>query len=225
MHEKRTGRLKPLVVFCDPGDRDIEALDEIFRNGFFREIEAAISFSASEKGVVKSISSRVPVFLPFEAESLLNRLGLFDLILTFPLSLNTLAKFALGIQDSLPSKILGAASMKGMPILLDETSIPKPDGQMNPHMVKIYRRHWETVIGGTIAAFTPRNLDEILPKIIRNLKFPREICTFSGRSVITRDDILRARECLGPLKVSPGSIITHLALEEAEKLGIKIVFE
>jgi hypothetical protein len=145
-----------------------------------------------------------------------------DVVVFSPLSLNSLAKMALGIRDSLPSRIFGVAAEQGAAILLDKTALPTPETAMNPHLAKIYRRHWEAVTGGSIGEFVADDLDLRLKTILRLRREGGVAASPAGRQVITRDDVLAARNGVGRLKVPRGSLITDLAREEAEKWGIRL---
>jgi hypothetical protein len=213
-------RLKPLVMVCYPEGAELYAADAPPESPVFSDMEIAVSDSGCRRGLLRRFAGRFPTHSPAESEALLARLNLFDLVLFAPLSLNSLAKCALGIADSLPSRLFAAAQILGKPILLDGSVVPATDSAMNPHLMKVYRRHWENIRGGTVREFSPENLPAVLAGILRGLRAPESLPVPGGRSVITRDDVLAARDCLGPLKIPRGAIVTELARETARELGI-----
>lgn len=223
--EKSRTTLKPLVVFCFPETPMADAGEFLPDSALLAPLEIAVSFSAAQRGLICRFGKTHRVFSPDEADILLARVKQYDLVVVSPLSLNTLAKFALGIRDSFPTGILGAAVEAGLPILLSAKGIPGNDSAMNPHFLRIYRRHWQSVLSATVKEFTGPTLDSTLGMMIRHQRTSGPKAQSSGRSVITRDDVLQARESLAPLRVSKGAIITDLALEEAKAAGVRIEFE
>ena len=183
---------------------------------------AGVSHSARRRHQQRVIPGDMFWYDSDSADELLVRLPDIDVVVFSPLSLNSLAKMALGIRDSLPSQVFGAAVEQGCSILLDRSALPAGDSSMNPHLIKVYRRHWETLIGGSIAEYVPDSFDQRIKRILRTLREnPLDLLVGdSGRQVITRDDVLAARDGIGRLKIGRGSLVTDLAREEAEKWGI-----
>jgi len=217
--------MKPLLLVCRPDFRLDDPLEIIPRHPALNALEIAVSRSAEEHGLVKPLAGGWPVFLAHEADALLRRLALFDLLIVCPLSLNTLAKFALGLKDSFPAQVLSMAAELGKPILLDSSAIPSPDSALNPHLFKIYKRYWDSVRGGTVREYHHHRLEDALTALVRHHRLQTSREAPPGRGVITRDDVWAARDGLGFLKVPPGSLITDLAREEAQSLGIRIIIE
>ncbi len=218
-------RLKPLLLCCGTERRDYDSPEKVAEHPFFQNIEVALSESSFEKGFFRKISGKLPVYLSSDCEGILQRLGLFDLVIASPLSLNTLAKFSLGIRDSFPSKILGAAVDKGIPLMLDSSEVPGSDSGLNPHFIKIYRRYWDNLLIGSIKGFAWEKFSETASAIIRQKRQESGIKAVPGRCVITRDDVLAAKDGIGILKIPRNSLVTDLAREEALRWGVNIEFE
>ncbi|MBF0548054.1 MAG: hypothetical protein HQM08_26690 [Candidatus Riflebacteria bacterium] len=216
--------LKPLLIVCQPESNALPQFDFLFSCKDLTGWEAAISRSAAEIGLLGQLSPILPIFLEFESNQLFEKLKLFDIVVVYPLSLNTLAKFSLGIRDSFPSSLLGKAIEIGIPILLDQTPLTNRSF-FNPHLEKIYKQHWDSIRTGTISSFSQEDLSESVKKIIRSKRQLEGRPPSNGRKIITRDDVLEAFNALVPINVKPGTIITDLAREEAETLGVRIEFE
>lgn len=225
--QSKTGTaLKPLLVCCHPEhDVGVEPLMELPAIAGLAPWEVAISLSAQHHGMLRRMAPMVRTFCAHEAEELIAGLGRFDLVAVSPLSLNTLAKFALGLRDSFPSRLLAAAAELGLPILLDERAIPAADAALNPHLIKVYRRYWDQVLSGTVREFQPENLSTAVAVVIRTRRAVAQAQPATGRAVITRDDVIVAQSALQPLRVPRGSIVTDLAREEAAARGVSFDFE
>jgi hypothetical protein len=116
--------LKPLIVSCLPESGRFVSPAEICIDPLFARPDIAISHSAQERGWLRALAGDFRVFCQTDCASLTLRLNTYDLLIAAPLSLNTLAKFALGIRDSFPAELLWQFSSLGKPILLDETCLP-----------------------------------------------------------------------------------------------------
>ncbi len=216
--------LNPLLVFCCPEGQKVRFPDEWDLPRQFGVWEIALSRSARERGFLKKLSQKWYVFCESEEDALLRKLDAFDLVAVSPLSLNTLAKFALGIRDSFPTRVLGNAAEKGIPILLDGSAVPSGDSVMNPHLSKVYRRHWENVRCGTVSGFDPDSFSTAAATILRNRQELDHGFSSSNRPVVTRDDVILASQAMQPIIVPMGAIVTALAEEEARSRGIQIQF-
>jgi hypothetical protein len=218
-------QLKPLFVYCCPETGQFYPVEQSLLPDFFAEPEIAVSCSAGSKGWSRILARDYKIWTIENLEKLILKLNTYDLLIVYPLSLNSLAKFALGIQDSLPTILLNAAAQAGKPILLNDQFVPVIDSQMNPHLIRTYRQHWENLQSGTICGFNFANLETVATRVIRNkaASSKKHIKPGSSREFITRDDIIEASESLSPLKIAPGAIITDLAREEAQKLGVVII--
>ena len=218
--------LKPLLVCCCPEQNtDADPLIELPAIAGLSPWEVALSFSAQSRGLLRRMAPLARTFCTHEADELIGGLGRFDLVAVSPLSLNTLAKFALGLRDSFPSRLLAAAAERGLPILLDERQVPTADSSLNPHLMKIYRRYWDQVRSGTVREFHPDRLSEAVAAVIRTRRAADRFAPTSGRAVITRDDVILAQAALQPLRVPRGAIVTDLAREEAAARGVSFDFE
>ncbi|MFZ5950121.1 MAG: flavoprotein [Candidatus Rifleibacteriota bacterium] len=210
--------LKPLIIYCCPESGLFLPIESSDFPAFFAVPDIAVSFSAQNKGWARNLAADFKVFTANDESSLLLRLNTYDLVLVHPLSLNSLAKFALGIQDSLPSRLFFEATRLGKPVLLNDHFLPAINDQMNPHLVRTYRKHWEGLLSGTVSGFNLENLESTSVKILRNRT---AVAVKTGeRQIITREDVTIAAESLEPFKVPVGAIITDLAREEAEKRGV-----
>lgn len=219
--------LRPLILFCQPEHDSIakEAMEQGLPQ-FFAEPHFAISRSAQQRGWLQSLALRHRVFHEADLESLSLKLELYDLLIVNPLSLNTLAKLALGINDSFPTRVFFDFAALGRPIFISEACMPIAPTEMNPHLQRVYKNHWETLISGTIAAFNYENLEAKVARAIRAQgTTQKQIELSGGRHFITKDDIIAAADALAPLKVPYGTIITDLAKEEAAARNVSIIFE
>ncbi len=218
--------LKVLVIYCSPEDGAYLAPEKLELPEAVEQVDVALSFSANSKGWGRNISKNFRVYCDIDQDHLLLKLKSYDLFLLFPLSLNTLAKFALGIRDSFPTKLLGKAIELNKPILLFEDGIPKQDTPINPHFLRIYRKYWEDIIGSNIKGFNLDNLSETIARIIRGKQnHNRSILESNSRQFLTREDVLIAADSLEPIKVPHNAIITDVAKETASELGIQIIRE
>lgn len=224
-NDSTNSKLKPLLIYCCPESETYFPIEAADFPALFAKPEIALSKSAEQKGWARLLNYQYKTHVEANAESFLLKLNSFDIFIVFPLSLNTLAKFALGLQDSYPCKILHKAAELGKPVLLNDQFLPQIESSMNPHLIRVYRQHWETVTSGTITGFNFDNLEQIAAKVLRNKtsNSNRILHEQSNREFITRDDILVAADSLGPLKVSANAVITDLAKETAQELGVAIV--
>lgn len=215
--------LKPLIVSCLPESGRLISPAGLCTGSLFVRPDIAISYSAQERGWLRVLANDFRVFCQTDCENLTLRLNSYDLLIAAPLSLNTLAKFALGIRDSFPAELLWQFSCLGKPILLAEDCLPDEKQAMNPHLARIYRQHWQTVVGGTVAGFNADNLSEKVQKLIRAKMVASRQPISSERVFITRDDVIVAAESLEPMRVPANAIITDMAREEASARGVIII--
>lgn len=216
--------LRPLVLFCLPEERSVAIEAAGFElPAIFAEPDYALSWSAQQQGWMRKLAMNHRTFCQSDVENLVLRLNSYDLMIANPLSLNTLAKFALGLRDSFPAELLWQFSALGKPILLSETCLPDDKSAMNPHLIRIYRRHWQTITSGTISGFKSDNLSEIATRMVRARAAAARQPFAGDRVFITRDDIIAASDTLEPLRVPYNAIITDVAREEAEARGVVII--
>lgn len=215
--------LKPLVLCCLPehGQQPDEALASL--PALFRCPEVALSHSAQQRGWLRNLAGDYPVYCSTDLERLLLKLATYDLLLVNPLSLNTLAKFALGLRDSFPAELLWQFSLLGKPILLAEEVLPSESSAMNPHLVRIYRQHWQNITGGSVSGFTQADLEEKTTRLVRARAIEKGQPLTGTRVFITRDDIVAAADQLAPLRVPANAIITDIAREEAAARNVVII--
>ena len=209
---------RPEVVFSCP-------VEGVLTTPGIRRWELATSLSAQALPGLRQLAGRYPLHASSDLGILLGKLTTFDLVVVSPLSLNTLAKFALGIQDSFPSRLLISAAHAGLPILLDESTVPLGDSALHPHFVKIYRRYWQDLQSSTISGFRPETLLEAVDRLRRGRRALERKAPGTGRAVITRDEVREAYAAMTPLRVSRGALVTDLAREDAQALGVEIRFE
>ena len=215
--------LTPLLLCCLPemGQQPDHALASL--PPIFSRAEIALSYSAQQRGWLRSLAGTCKVYCQADAERLILKLATYDLLIVNPLSLNTLAKFALGLRDSFPAELLWQFSQLGRPILLSEEALPDDSSAMNPHLVRIYRQHWQTVTGGSVSGFNSENLAEKAARMIRAKSVIKGQPIAGARVFITRDDVIVASESLEPLRVPSNAVITDVAREEAAARGVIIV--
>jgi hypothetical protein len=219
--------LRPLILFCQPERNFIaqEAVEQPLPQ-FLLEPHFAVSRSARQRGWLQPLALKHRVFCEADLESLTLKLELYDLLIVSPLSLNTLAKLALGINDSFPTRVFFDFAALGKPIFISEACLPTEPAEMNPHLQRVYKTHWEALISGTIASFNYDNLETKIVKAVRaQATAQKQINLSTGRHFVTKDDIIAAADALAPLKVPYGTIITDLAKEEAQARNVSIIFE
>ncbi len=218
--------LRPLVLFCLPEERHIAVqAANLELPKLFSPPDYAVSWSAQQQGWLRTLAMQHRVFCQADCENLVLRLNSYDLLIANPFSLNTLAKFALGLRDSFPAEILWQFAALGKPILLAETCLPDSQKLMNPHLFRIYRNYWQTLTSGTVSGFNPDNLVEIATRMIRARAVAARQPIAGSRLFITRDDIIAAAASLEPLRLPSGSIVTDAAREEADARGVVIIVE
>lgn len=217
--------LKPLIISCLPETEKFVSPADLCVDPIFSKPDIAISYSAQQRGWLRSLAAEYRVFCQTDCESLTLRLNSYDLIVVAPLSLNTLAKFALGIRDSFPAELLWQFSSLGKPILLNEDCLPDEQQSMNPHLTKIYRRYWQTLTSGTVAGFKPENLSERAQKLVRAKMVANRQPALSARIFITREDVIMAAESLEPMRIPGNAIVTDVAREEALARDVIIIQE
>lgn len=215
--------LKPLVLCCLP-ERDEQPHQSLASlPPLFARPEVALSHSAQQRGWLRSLAGDYPVYCQADLERLILKLNTYDLLIVNPLSLNTLAKFALGLRDSFPAELLWQFSQLGRPILLAEEALPDDSSAMNPHLLRIYRQHWQTVTGGSVGGFNSDNVAEKASRLLRAKAAIAGQPPIGARVFITRDDIITAADLLEPLRVPANAVITDAAREEAVAQGIVII--
>lgn len=215
--------LKPLLLCClpetsQPPHQALESLPPLFARP-----EVALSHSAQQRGWLRSLAGDYPVYCQADAERLILKLNTYDLLIANPLSLNTLAKFALGLRDSFPAELLWQFSQLGKPILLSEEAMPDDSTAMNPHLVRIYRQHWQAVTGGSVCGFTDDNIAEKAARMVRAKAVSSQQPVVGARIFVTRDDVIAASDSLEPLRVPGNAIITDVAREEAVARNVVII--
>lgn len=215
--------LKPLVLCCLPenGQQPYEVLASL--PPLFACPEVALSHSAQQRGWLRSLAGDYPVYCQPDLERLVLKLATYDLLIVNPLSLNTLAKFALGLRDSFPAELLWQYSQLGRPILLAEDAMPDDSSAMNPHLVRVYRQHWQTVNAGCVSSFKPDNIADMAARLVRARTMAAGQPLTGSRVFITRDDVIAAADLLEPLRVPANAVITDIAREEAAARGVVII--
>jgi len=218
-------QLKALIVCCYPENGVFLDPADIIFPSVVTTFDVAVSSSAQDYGWLKKMSGYKNFYCDSDKKKLILKINSYDFMLAYPLSLNTLAKFTLGIRDSFPSEILAAYADICKPILLYENAITYIDECANPNFKRIYKNHWNNILGGSITSFNLENLDKKLNRLIRAKQNNAIVKVVGARSFITKEDIILASESLEPLKVSSSTIITDVAKEEAVIRGVEIIVE
>lgn len=218
-------QLRALIVYSCPSNGHFLELSDLIFPEAVDSFDIALSSSSQERGWLQRLSGFKNYFCSADKDKLLLKLNSYDFIVAYPLSFNTLAKFALGIRDSFPSEVLAYAADIGKPILLHEQTLVDAEVGMNPHLTKVYKRHWDALTSGTITGFNSENLDKKITRLIRAKKNNASLQIDGARMFITKDDVIIASESLEPLRVPSNAIITDLAKEEATMRGVSIVVE
>lgn len=224
MDAQNYAKLNPLILCCR-AESGFAPASLLLPDCFVEPEMVVVSDSAVNEGYIGSLSKSFKICTNADLKNLLLKLATWDIMIVTPLSLNSLAKFALGIRDSLPSELFWQFSRLARPILLDDSCLPNEKSDINPHLYKTYKNHWQNIIGGTIDGFNQENLQQKAASVIRARQAINRKTFSQSRVFITKDDVIEASKGLEPLSVPYGSVITDLAREEAEKLGVKIVNE
>ncbi|WP_202707145.1 flavoprotein [Sporosalibacterium faouarense] len=152
---------------------------------------------------------------------------------------NTIAKLALGIQDTFISFALWQSLWHGKPVLIDYANAIQYRGTYSkqPMLQKIVEDHIKTVNKmGTIEVQRGKYVNELLKALkINNKKdfnvknsydssYSKEENNSMGQKVvITEKDVLQMGNQGGELSVPKRTIVTPLAYDTAKSLGIKII--
>lgn len=215
--------LRPLLLSCFPETGLFTMPDTLEASPDLVPWEVGVSRSAQEKGYLRPIASAFRFFTEADTQRLVDSIASYDLVVVSPLSLNSLAKTSLGIRDSMPSTVLAEAIFKGIPVFLDSTIMQLCEKFSHPHFARVYRNHWNNLETGLVKGFTP----DSLALSVRRVAAQKSSSGFHNpdpgcRDVVTREDIIAAWNAATPVTVKRGALITDLAREEAEKLGIPI---
>ncbi|HNV68626.1 MAG TPA: flavoprotein [Candidatus Ozemobacteraceae bacterium] len=216
-----------LWVVCRPESPEVLADPVPAIAGVSIRWEYAVSRSAAEAGRCPEIGRRGRFFGTHDQETICAKMELYDLVVVQPLSLNSLAKIALGIRDSLPAAVVLTALAAGKPLFLAQEGMDAATAGMHPHLTKLYRRYWQDLTGGPVIGFTRAGLPEKLEVWFRRRRDALRLSAErrAGRPVITRDDVREAWQAMVPLVIPRGALLTDLAREEAGALGVTLRIE
>ena len=219
--QNKDNRLKAIILSCFVTDCD--QLQLSLPSSGFQTPDIAVSESGCDNGYLRILAKDYRVYSVADKSELFLRLNSYDMMIVYPLSLNTLAKCALGISDSFPSQLFFNFAQLAKPILISDEHIPDVKDSMNPHLIKTYKKHFDNLLCGTISSFNQDNIEKKAAAILRNQQKPNPMS--SSKTFITKEDIISASQSLQPLIIPYGSVVTDLAFEEAEKLAVTIQYQ
>ena len=226
-----------LIVFTGGGIGFHESLEQL-KKLLVNEWEFNVAFSRSaenifSKDLVKKELSVDHIYLESENDGLQSLYEDTSLLILPTLTMNTAAKIAVGIADSLTTNIVQKFIMEGLPIIAskdacnpEHTYRVKAGRKKTPesylHMFQDYYKRLEA-FGITFA-----NANELQKAVIDHQQSlynyqDKELKIEGKKKVITRKDMISAKETGSILEVPANSIITPLAIETADTLGVKIV--
>ncbi|MFL0365152.1 flavoprotein [Bacillus sp. PK3_68] len=158
--------------------------------------------------------------------------------LIFPtLTLNTAVKISLGVADNLATNLASHAIMKGLPIIAarDGCDLRNPIREelglhkAPPAYVDQIEGHLHALEDYGFKLIEAKNLSQAVrdhtltifrkEKVTDRFKEARDF----KKKVLTRSDIIEAKQKSLILNVSSATIISPLALETAQELGIKVI--
>ncbi len=214
----------PTVLFLicagrGEADRILEQIGEVARKA--KGVAVLLSESASEVFDLSRLRARagdVPVIRATEVRRPEELLAQAKVVCVAVPSLNTLSKIALGIEDSVPTRIVGEALSRGITVLLCPDAILSGEerrtgrgGLVNRHLPSLAMQGIRTVSGAQIASTVLRLVSGANPS-------PR-----GGRPIVTEADILEAlSRGQKVITVPSNAIVTPLAEETAKLKGVRI---
>ncbi|HIE08314.1 MAG TPA: hypothetical protein EYP65_00525 [Armatimonadetes bacterium] len=228
---RKEGATSPKVLFLVCAGRgEVEAIyDQIGEVARKAEgVAVLLSHSAEEVFNLRGLTARageVPVLRASEVgrpEALLEEAKVVCLAVP---SLNTVAKVATGIEDSVPSAILGLAIGRGVPVVVCQEGALSEREMRSPRAM-LFRRHLSALsMQGARVVPASQLARAVLGVLAVSGSNPGPLSPWAGRGrpVVTEAMVL---EAIGRgekvLRVPGSAIVTPLAEETAKLRGLKI---
>lgn len=231
-----------LVVFTGGAigfNESVHQLNKLQTNGW--TLKVVLSKSAEHIFTADLIQKKLSlnqVYLERNNEGVQSLAKDSSLLIIPTLTMNTLAKVALGIADNLTTNLVAHFILNGLPIITAKDAC-LPDhparlefvtGPIPKRYLQLFHHYVDVLSGYGIRMVRAEEIFITVQKIAQNRQV-NEIQTnssiqknnFTRKKVITRTDILAAKEAGNCIYVEPQTIITPLAIDVADSVGVKIV--
>lgn len=226
-----------LVVFTGGGIGFHESLEQL-KKLQVNEWQFKVVFSKSaehifSKDLIKKELSINHIFLESENDGLHSLYEDTSLLILPTLTMNTAAKIALGIADNLTTNIVQKFIMEGLPIIASKDACNpehnyriKAGRKITPRSyIHMFQDYYKRLGDFGLKLVNASELQEAVIDYQRSQcnTQNKEIEQTGRKKVVTRKDIMRAKEEGNVLDVQANSVITPLAIETADTIGVKIV--
>ncbi|RKQ29249.1 flavoprotein [Oceanobacillus halophilus] len=232
-----------LVVFTGGAigfHESMEQLKKLQKNGW--KLKVVLSSSAEHivtKELIQKELSIKTVYVESENKGI-QFLSQDSSILLIPtLTMNTAAKVALGISDSLATNIISKFLMEGLPIIAAEDACTPEHpfrlkaGRKMPSSsyINMYDEYLTRLEDFGIKLVGAEHIQKSVIHYQQTRFYEKQVKSTTNQTVIntdkkqviTRQDVMRARENGGVLTIHSNTIVTPLAIETANSAGVKIV--
>lgn len=151
-----------------------------------------------------------------------------DLLIIPVLTINTAAKIALGISDTLATYIVSCGIMKGIPIVAAKDACDlKNSTRLSLGYDKtpaVYLNKINSYLN-TLEEYGIKLVDsnELYDAVVHNTNQFEFQSNILNKRVITTEDIIKAKQKNEEIIVPEDAIVTLLAYDVAEEMGVKIV--
>lgn len=232
-----------LLVLCTGPWKDatplvsqLRELAGVFSSTFI--MSASFQEQGGEEELRQRVGTSVRILSRLTHEALRQEVAAHPLLVVAPLSSNTLAKVALGVHDSVPSRVIFEALRQHKPVV----AIPPPAGPgSNGAFASDYPRSPFEFHNGrpqylrTVANWGIRFVEseELLAEVRQTIsedgvhaarKRPLSDRPPKKRTIITKEDVQQIiLEGKRELQISPDTILTDVAKELAASAGIQII--
>ncbi|MBS4534538.1 hypothetical protein GOQ29_02800 [Clostridium sp. D2Q-14] len=143
-----------------------------------------------------------------------------DKIVIPTLTRNSVIKIAMGISDTLPTYLISWGIMSGVPIIASEEGC-------NPQVSE--NKQYRNMLINNIEILKKYGIDFKGAKELHECKENINFCeyekvkkNFSKKRLITREDILKAKNNNQEILISENTIVTQLAKDAAKEIGVSI---
>lgn len=239
---------KALVAFTGGSIGFLEGINEIkklMENGW--QVKVLLSKSAENVLTAENIKSQLNIEDIYLESQVIDTSSLYDDIdiLIIPvLTLNTAAKLALCINDSMIPSITSHIIMQGKPIVaaknacdlnnptrlaLGMNRTPEAYKRQTQHYLQLLEDYGLHLVEAEDIYNTTINLNSYIKKEEKvNISIPlKKTCTKEinfTKKVLSREDIMELAKENSDIRLSSGTIVTDLAKETARELDIKILY-
>lgn len=232
-----------LLVLCTGPWKDaaplvpqLRELASVFSLTFI--LSASFQEQGGEEELRQRVGTSVRILSRLTHEALRQEVATHPLLVVAPLSSNTLAKVALGVHDSVPSRVIFEALCQNKPVV----AIPPQAGPVSngasgsdyPRMPSEFHNGRPQYLR-TVANWGIRfvDSDKLLAEVRQTMSQDGELGARKRRSsdrrpkkrtIITKEDVQQViLEGKRELQISPYTILTDVAKELAASAGIQII--